>query len=53
MQALNQAEWTQANKQDLRDLYASFLEDTSQGCEDVSYAEFQDFMYAQTKHAAQ
>ncbi len=52
MKKLTKSEWCQANKHDLRELYSDFLEDTGSTCEDVSYVEFQDYMYEQTKHAA-
>ena len=51
MKKLTLAEWTQANKHDLRELYSDFLEEQEIGCENVSYVEFQDFMYAQTTHS--
>lgn len=52
MAKLTQAEWTQQNKHDLRELYADFLEDQAVSSNEVSYVEFQDFMYSQTKHGA-
>jgi hypothetical protein len=54
---MNVSKWSQENKHALRDLYALFLEETKVSFDDfvagrcVSYSDFQDYMYSQTKYA--
>ena len=54
---MNVSKWSQENKHALRDLYARFLEETKVSFDDfvagrcVSYSDFQDYMYSQTKYA--